>query len=918
MATTRTERPIPTDIPQSGQALLADITNDTVWSAPRLQYYLGGNEVLGWNDAFRTSFNEDFQAPATPFAYAPQTVRSFETIDAVIDIDMVRIGANGARQEADMVVVTGNALPTSATLEGFFFFPGTFSRAGGDGWNAGVFNASLDTLNVAPERGGGEYLYWTVIHEIGHGMGILHPFSGNGIRPSVGDALDDEQYTVMSYTGATDANAYGHAITPMALDIAALQAQYGASDLAMGNSSYTLTDPRSADLRLAEGNVQIGRAYYSIWDAGGTDTIRYGTSANSVMINLNDATLDRSRVASDVAPSITALQNTAGWDSLSAVLQRETANDDYHAGGFFSRVISQSGGTWQGIDGGFSIANGADIENAVGNSNADFLIGNELANVLTGAGGNDTMIGGRGNDMLQGGAGIDTAGYSGNGGEYTLSGGDGTWTISHAGADGTDTLVGVETLAFANSTFDLRTAMGGAGRDETFTGRAVADTLEGGSGNDSLSGLGGDDVLYGDTATGGDDGGGDPGGRVVPMGNGFVSFSNTVRVPNGINTLNEVAVRLDAGFEGGAGFSLAGNPDIGDATTTPHITARVLGNGTKDYYAVTVQAGDALTFDIDASNGVDTVLQLYTATGGQVAVNDDSAIDPGSNATEDSLLVYQVETAGTYYLEVAQYFARDVGLYVTNPVPTDARYDLHFSIDTADTPNGPSDAGNSPIISSPGNDRISGGIGNDRIWGGDGADTILGDDGNDVLFGGDSTADLRDLIYGGDGNDAIDGGYGNDSLNGGNGNDTIEGGFGADTVVGNGGNDVLTGSAFGDLIFGNDGFDFINGGFGSDRVNGGAGADRFFHVGVAGHGSDWIQDYSGAGPGGEGDRLVWGGAAAGIGNFQVNLATTAGAGGAAQEAFVIYRPTGQILWALVDGAQEDIRLQIGSDVFALA
>ena len=37
-----------------------------------------------------------------------------------------------------------------------------------------------------------------------------------------------------------------------------------------------------------------------------------------------------------------------------------------------------------------------------------------------------------------------------------------------------------------------------------------------------------------------------------------------------------------------------------------------------------------------------------------------------------------------------------------------------------------------------------------------------------------------------------------------------------------------------------------------------------------------------------------------------------------QEAFVIYRPTGQILWALVDGGgQDNINLQIGAEVFDL-
>ncbi|MEQ9696167.1 hypothetical protein WNE31_18405, partial [Shimia sp. SDUM112013] len=119
--------------------------------------------------------------------------------------------------------------------------------------------------------------------------------------------------------------------------------------------------------------------------------------------------------------------------------------------------------------------------------------------------------------------------------------------------------------------------------------------------------------------------------------------------------------------------------------------------------------------------------------------------------------------------------------------------------------------------------------------------------------------------------------------------------------------DVLTGSAFGDVIFGGDGNDFINGGFGHDRVNGGAGADRFFHVGVPGHGSDWIQDYNAA----EGDVLFFGNGAATASQFQINTADTANAGAdGISESFVIYRPTGQIMWALVDGdAQTSINLQ---------
>ncbi len=77
---------------------------------------------------------------------------------------------------------------------------------------------------------------------------------------------------------------------------------------------------------------------------------------------------------------------------------------------------------------------------------------------------------------------------------------------------------------------------------------------------------------------------------------------------------------------------------------------------------------------------------------------------------------------------------------------------------------------------------------------------------------------------------------------------------------------------------------------------------------MADHGSDWVQDYSAA----DGDVLQFGQAGS-VDDFQVNIIETPDAGTAGvAEAFVIYRPTGQILWALVDGAaQSQITLLMG-------
>ncbi len=219
-----------------------------------------------------------------------------------------------------------------------------------------------------------------------------------------------------------------------------------------------------------------------------------------------------------------------------------------------------------------------------------------------------------------------------------------------------------------------------------------------------------------------------------------------------------------------------------------------------------------------------------------------------------------------------------------------------------------------------GNDQLRGQAGRDTLDGGDGTDTLDGGTGDDFVYGGSSAVDLRDLVFGGDGNDNIDGGRGNDDLNGGNGNDTVSGNFGSDTVVGNVGNDVLGGGPGSDVMFGNDGADYLNGGWGHDRVNGGAGADRFFHSGLVDHGSDWIQDYTAP----AGDVLVFGPSGAARDQFQVNFAHTANGQGVRSgdatvaEAFVIWRPTGQILWALVDGAGANaIYVDSGGEVFNL-
>lgn len=78
------------------------------------------------------------------------------------------------------------------------------------------------------------------------------------------------------------------------------------------------------------------------------------------------------------------------------------------------------------------------------------------ATLLAGAG-NDRLRGGSGNDVLDGGDGIDTAVYAGVFGNFRIEKKGATWTVTDkTGAEGTDTLIGIEMLDFSNKDFSLQ------------------------------------------------------------------------------------------------------------------------------------------------------------------------------------------------------------------------------------------------------------------------------------------------------------------------------------------------------------------------------------------------------------------------------------------------------------------------------
>lgn len=145
-----------------------------------------------------------------------------------------------------------------------------------------------------------------ISHEVGHAMGLKHPFESFLGGPTLSVDEDNKQYTVMSYTNkasyvvdgykySAEANMPGYSI----YDIDALQAMYGA------NISYKAGD----DTYTFNGKTPY---YLTIWDAGGHDKIDASTSNGDCVINLNSNTLSSVNLQQYTNPIIYRGENNLG------------------------------------------------------------------------------------------------------------------------------------------------------------------------------------------------------------------------------------------------------------------------------------------------------------------------------------------------------------------------------------------------------------------------------------------------------------------------------------------------------------------------------------------------------------------------------------------------------------------------------
>jgi len=268
----------------------------------------------------------------------------------------------------------------------------------------------------------GAYGRTTLMHEIGHALGLSHPGAYNadpGITVTYAAnaefAQDNRQYTLMSYFGGYDStinawaqdntlSTYTYPQTPMVYDIAAIQSLYGADtttragDTIYGyNNNFAADDQEKPIFDFSTNSAPI----FTIWDAGGNDEL--------------DCSAWNGNQTIDLLP------------------------------GSYSSVC--------GLNNNVGIAFNTTIEKAIGGMGNDILIGNSADNILSGGGGNDT---------IDGSAGIDTA-ICASWATCTISGNAVSATITDlTGINGTDSLSNIENLTFGTITVSTEAAVNDA------------------------------------------------------------------------------------------------------------------------------------------------------------------------------------------------------------------------------------------------------------------------------------------------------------------------------------------------------------------------------------------------------------------------------------------------------------------------
>lgn len=269
----------------------------------------------------------------------------------------------------------------------------------------------LDAVRTAdPAPVAGSWWYQAMLHEVGHALGLKHPFAATADNPSVLSApyQDDTGHTLMSYTQAGE-----YASQFASYDLAALNYLYGGDglrgNLGVGTNGLYLTGSTLSELvTLPHGNVVLD-------DTGGVDAILYDSQQGAYSISL---TADKQwlHIQGDQIDHLVSnnLEYICFSDSTLVV----------------DTLLQLQGTTVLGT-----------VEN-------DLLVGSVGSDLLAGLAGNDTITVNGGNDLVFGGDGLDTVRFMDFMDSAVITHENENWTVS--GRSGISQLSGVERVQFNN------------------------------------------------------------------------------------------------------------------------------------------------------------------------------------------------------------------------------------------------------------------------------------------------------------------------------------------------------------------------------------------------------------------------------------------------------------------------------------
>ena len=436
--------------------------------------------------------------------------------------------------------------------------------------------------------------------------------------------------------------------------------------------------------------------------------------------------------------------NATGFESLSGSIH----NDRLDGNGSNNIVAGDLGNDFlvggAGDDGLFGDGRIAVDTHGTGYSGA-ITVYEDVAATFDLVGGDDFLVGGLGDDYLVGGGGIDETVYLYASGSVSVSLTDGVFS-SATGADGNDTLVGIENVT-------------GSAYDDNILGNNVANQLEGWDGHDFMRGRDGNDTLFGSNGDDYLDGG--LGDDTLNGGSGWDRVSYAVGATAGV-TVN---------------LSIVGAQNTGQGMDT--LASIEHASGTRFSDTLTGDGGDNWLWGGSDGSGV---TGNDTINGG--AGNDLVEVGAGNHTLGGGLGIDTLSLRGNESditaAGVTVSLARQGGAQATEQGSmtltgfenlSGSKYDDSLT----------GDNGANLLAGDKGNDTLDGGAGDDTLYG----DGRVGVDTHGVGTSGPITT-YRDVESIGDvaaGSDTLIGGRGDDTLYGGEGDDVMTGSQNSDRFV---------------------------------------------------------------------------------------------------------------------------------------